>query len=89
MGVTFGGDMEVYRSLLNVVGWWEVFAEVVSVVLVAGAPVDCELPLFNAILEPIKPHVNGLGAALLDSAIKDSFGTLIVGFNWCGWLLVS
>ena len=44
-----------------VVGWWEVLGVVVGSVVLAGCPVEVELRLGDAILEPMISHVKGLG----------------------------
>lgn len=44
------------------------------------------LPLFDTIVNPIEPHVNGLRMLLFGGVIgKPSFGSGVVGFhgNWC------
>ena len=40
---------------------------------------DGVLPLFNAILEPIISHVDGLASLLFEGAIEDALAYLIVG----------
>jgi len=45
--------------------------EVVGKVVAAFAPMDDVLVLGDAVLDPIKTHVHGFGAALLDCVIDD------------------
>ena len=46
--------------------------EVVGEVVAAFAPMDDVLVLADAVLDPIKTHVHGFGAALLDCVIDDA-----------------
>jgi hypothetical protein len=62
------------------------FGEIVSQIVAAFAPVDVELALDSAVLEPIKAHVDGFGAALFDSVINDAGGTTVVDLEGCRWL---
>ena len=48
------------------VGSAVVFCGVVAKVNGARGPVDMELPLIDAVAEPIEPHVNGFGTVLFD-----------------------
>eukprot|EP00978_Attheya_sp_CCMP212_P006281 scaffold14236_cov54-Attheya_sp.AAC.3 len=52
----------------------------------AFPPVDMELALCSAILEPIKAHVDGFGAALFDCVIDDAGCTTVVDLKGCRWL---
>ena len=62
--------------------------EVVSMVGFSWAPDNLVLALFDAVLEPVKAHVDGLGT-LFDGAIEDSLSTFVVCANWCGGLWVA
>ena len=42
------------------------FGEVVSLVQYASAPIDMELSLLDAVANPVKAHVDGLGTFLFD-----------------------
>jgi len=63
--------------------------EVVGEVVAAFAPMDDVLVLGDAVLDPIKTHVHGFGAALLDCVIDDFPCARIVSLYWCGSLRVS
>jgi len=63
--------------------------EVVSKVAAAFAPMDNVLVLGDAVLDPIKTHVHGFGAALLDCAIDNAQCARIVSLYWRGSLRVS
>jgi len=63
--------------------------EVVSEVVAAFAPMDDVLVLGDAVLDPIKSHVHGFGAALLDGVIDDARCARIVSLYWRGFLRVS
>ena len=78
--------MEVDWTHFAVVGGWMMFCEVITFVVFAGLPINSKLPLSNAIAHPVKAHVNGFGAALLDSAIGNAGGTGVVCLNWSWWL---
>ena len=43
-----------------VVSWTVMFGEVVGKVYSSGGPLDIELALFHAVLEPEEAHVDGL-----------------------------
>jgi len=63
--------------------------EVVGEVVAAFAPMDNVLVLGDAVLDPIKTHVHGFGAALLDCVIDDARCARIVSLYWRGSLRVS
>ena len=63
-----------------------VFGEVVSLVEAAFFPVDVELTLADAVADPIKPHVDGLGALLFDGVIGDAGGGAVVSLDRRRWL---
>ena len=46
--------------------------EEVGEVVAAFAPMDDVLVLGDAVLDPVKAHVHGFGAALLDGVINDA-----------------
>ena len=48
-----------------------------------------KLALFDAIADPIKTHVHGLGSALLDGAVGDASGACIISLNGRGRLGVT
>ena len=53
------------------------------------SPVNEELALPGAILQPVKTHVNGLGPFLLDGSIGKTHGSCVVNLNGRGGLWVS
>ena len=81
LGLMLGRLMQVEGTHALVVSWCMVLAEVVAQVGVSWLPVNSELSLFNTVLEPVESHVDGFGAALLDSAIEDSIGTFVVSLD--------
>ena len=56
--------------------------EVICQVVGAAAPMDEELSLVDAVSDPVKSHVNGLGAALLYGFVGNAGGTCIVCLDW-------
>ena len=56
--------------------------EVVREVVAAFAPMDDVLVLGDAVLEPIKIHVHGFGAALLDCVIDGNAHALSSVLAW-------
>ena len=63
------GSMVVDRVVLGLV---------VAMVCGTRHPVDAELALSDAVSDPVKAHVDGFGAALLDSVIDDAVGHFVV-----------
>ena len=54
------------------------FREVISLVENAFFPIDEELFLADAVAGPIKSHVDGFGAFLLNGVIGDAGGCAVV-----------
>ena len=52
--------------------------KVVPMVGFAWAPDNLVLALLDAVLEPVKMHVDRFGAALFDGAIEDPLSTFVV-----------
>jgi len=48
-----------------------------------------ELALLLVVTEPIEAHVHSLGTLLLDSAIGNPTGSVVVGLEWGGQLGVA
>lgn len=76
-GVETGG------ANLFILGHRVMFREIVSFVETAAFPIDIKLALADAITNPIKVHVNSLGALLLDGGVCDARSSTVVGDN-CG-----
>lgn len=56
-----------------------VFAEVVSTVAFASAPVDNELALADTVTDPIEAHVHCFGAFLFDVVVGNTRRGVVVG----------
>jgi len=56
-----------------------VFCEIICLIAIAGTPKNMKLALVDAIMDPIKMHVNGFGAFLFDSVIGDATGRAVIG----------
>ena len=65
------------------------FGEVISQIVRTTAPVNDEIALGNAIAHPVKTHIHGFGATLLDSVISNASSTSVVSLNESGWLGVT
>ena len=66
----------------------EMFGVVVAFVLVARIPVDVEVLLLCAVLDPVEPHVNCLGSFLFDRVIGETHSGGVIDLDRCGgcWL---
>eukprot|EP00978_Attheya_sp_CCMP212_P005112 scaffold11298_cov50-Attheya_sp.AAC.3 len=62
------------------------FGKVICQISSAFPPVDMELAFCSSILEPVKAHVDGFGAALFDCVIDDASRTAGVDLKGCRWL---
>jgi hypothetical protein len=62
-------------------GRWVVFGEVVGTVEFAGRPIEVELSLRHAVLEPVVAHVEGLGSFHANRCMEDAVSSGIVGLN--------
>ena len=81
--------MQVDGTLAAVMGRRMVLGEIVGMILTARLPIDLEVALADTVSHPIKAHVDGFGAALLDLVIDDPFCRGIVRFDGCWWLWVA
>jgi len=78
--------MEVDWTHLAVVGGWMMFCEAIPFVVFAGLPINSELPLSNAIADPVKAHVNGFGSFCFTvSLMIPSAQALSVWMGVAGW----
>ena len=66
----------------------EMLREVVSKVFFALAPIYQKLFLFDAVLHPVKSHIDGFGPSLFDGFIGKSDGSGVVRDDMGGWLWV-
>ena len=60
--------------------------KIVSAIGLAFGPENPELALANAVADPIKTHVDGLGPLLLDGVVRNAAGSVVVGCDGSGWL---
>jgi len=63
-----------------------VLREVVAQVFGPWAPVNEKLALLNTVLDPVKTHIHGFGAFLLDSIGSKTCVCRVVGLNGRRWL---
>ena len=92
--IVFGGRVswrlvQICRADADVMGSGEVLGEVVGFVELALFPVDMELALAHSVTNPIKTHVNGLGAFLLDRVVGNADSGAVVGDDRGGRLRVA
>ena len=66
-----------------------VFGEGIRAVEFGLAPINGKLPLLDTTANPIKTHVDGLGALLFDFVVGESFGSSVVGFQGSRWLWMT
>ena len=78
--------LQVLEAFALVVHCWMVFGVVVCSIIVCFTPVDAEVSLADAVTDPVEAHINGFGAALLDSVIGDACCGIVVVINYC-WRL--
>jgi len=55
--------------------------EIISIIVGPFSPKNDELALSNTIPEPVRAHVNGLGAALFDGGIGEPRGNFVVSLD--------
>ena len=65
------------------------FGEVICEIFGAFSPVDEKMPLFDAITDPIKSHVHGLGASLFDGVVANAGGACVVSLDGSGRLWMA
>jgi len=78
--------MEVQSARAAVNGRSKVLRVVVRKIANARLPLDDELAVLDAILEPIETHVNCFGAFLFNSSIEDAAGDTVVSCDDSGQL---
>jgi len=74
----FGGLLEVGGSHGLMMFGRMVFGKIIGAIGVTRAPEDVELTLTGAVTNPIKSHVDGLGALLFDGVIDDAACSAVV-----------
>ena len=62
------------------------FCKIIGFVQGAGFPINVELALADAVANPVKAHIDGLGAFLFDSVIGNASCSAVVCYNGCGRL---
>ena len=62
-------------------GGWVVLRVVVRVVSLTWFPVDSELTLLDTVLDPEESHIHCFGTLGLDSLVRDSFSSGVVGLH--------
>ena len=65
------------------------FGEVISAIGFSFGPEDLELALAHSVSDPVKTHVDGLGALLFDGVSDDAASSVVVSGNGCRWLGMS
>jgi hypothetical protein len=72
-------------------GRWVVFGKIISHIEASWGPVEIELELRDAILEPVVAHIESLRAFHADLNFEDVVGCRIVGLEGSpsGWLFVA
>jgi hypothetical protein len=68
---------------------WVMLCVVISQVSVSGSPVNMELLLVHAILDPVESHIHGARSDLSHSAISDARGSGIIDLYRCWGLRMS
>ena len=63
--------------------------EVIRDVDTARSPEDEEMVLFDAVFDPIEPHVHGAATFLFNGIVGNAIGTCIVGLDGCSRLRVA
>ena len=75
--------LQVLEAFELVVHCWMVFGEVVRSIVVYFTPVNAKVALADAVTDPVEAHIDGFGAALLDSVIVYSCCGIVVFINYC------
>ena len=57
------------------------FGEVISQIVRTMAPMNDEIALGDEIMHPVKTHIHGFGATLLDGIIGNASSTSVVSLN--------
>ena len=78
--------MGTHKTMMR---WRMMLGEVVGHVVDTASPMNDKLALFDSILDPIKAHIHGFGATLLDSIVHDASGAGVVRLNERWWLFMA
>ena len=70
------------------VRWEMMFTEIISFVRLTLSPIYYELPLSDSVSNPIKTHIDGLGALLGHGVVGDPDRSAVIGGDWGGRLSV-
>jgi len=70
--------MEICGLHSLMMGGGMVFCEIIHPIAVTKTPKNMKLALVDAIMDPIKMHVNGFGAFLFDGVIGNATGHAVV-----------
>ena len=81
--------MEVARADASVTSGSVMLGEVVDMIVGTSFPVYKKLTLAHTVADPIKSHVNGFGALLLDGAVDDACSSHVFRLERSGWLWVA
>jgi hypothetical protein len=87
--IAAGWLVKICGAYVLVVGHGMVLGEIVGKIAAPAAPVHDELAFFDAIFYPVKTHVDGFGATLLDSVVNDADGRAVVSDNRRGRLWMA
>ena len=75
--------LEVLGTHEFVMRRWMMFGEIVGAVLFARRPIQIELSLRDAILEPVVSHVERFGSFHSYGGVEDTVRCGVVGFDRC------
>ena len=76
------GALEIMISHELMMRRRKMLGEIVTVVVLSGSPVEIELLLSNAILEPMILHIKGFRALHADGSMKDIVCSRVIRFEW-------
>ena len=65
------------------------FSEVVGQIVSTVSPVDIELPLFDAVFDPVKTHIHCFGSSLFDGVVGNAGGASVVSLDGGGGLRMT
>ena len=77
------------RAALLMHRWGVVLAGIIRFVVFDPSPLDIELRLCGATVQPLESHVHGRGALWHHCASSEAMVSVIVSDEGCGWLEMS